>query len=569
MIAKIKFKTGSSQQALPLEIEVAPITVFVGPNNSGKSQVLIELQDWSVNGQAQAATITEEVFFNPLSRDEVAQALRFPLVIDEEAHNLTTVSIRSMFGQSSGTNVSLSDLLQTAAQPNIFRGYTSYAQLRGAYTLRLDGQTRLNLIREVGAGDFQSSTPENAIARLFRENALREQVRQVIHDALGKYFVIDPTKSGSLRVKFSERAPVDENEERSFTDAAIAFHRAATAVEGVSDGIKAFTGIITALFASDPKIILIDEPEAFLHPALAMKLGKEIGKTINDSAKRLFIATHSASFIMGCIQSGSPIDIVRLTYKGGIGTTRVLDRNKLLHLMRNPLLRSTGVIEGLFYEAVIVTESAADRAFYQEVNERLRSANDPRGISNCLFLNAQNKQTVWDIVKPLRELGIPTVGIIDLDMVKDGGADFSKIIEGAFVPPLQHHPMSDMRDRIKRALDSSVPVGIPVGDVTKNWWKRNGGVDILNSGDKQAANSYFDQFEAYGVFIVRSGELESWLKDLGVPANKKRWLYDIFVAMGEDPTLPAYINPGQGDVWDFVGRIKQWMDNPTRYGIPD
>ena len=53
-------------------------------------------------------------------------------------------------------------------------------------------------------------------------------------------------------------------------------------------------------------------------------------------------------------------------------------------------------------------------------NERLLAENDPRGISNCLFLNAQNKQTVWDIVKPLRELGIPALAIVDIDILKDG-----------------------------------------------------------------------------------------------------------------------------------------------------
>jgi hypothetical protein len=37
--------------------------------------------------------------------------------------------------------------------------------------------------------------------------------------------------------------------------------------------------------------------------------------------------------------------------------------------MRNPLLRSTGVLSGLFYEFVIVTEADADRAFYQEIND--------------------------------------------------------------------------------------------------------------------------------------------------------------------------------------------------------
>ena len=50
---------------------------------------------------------------------------------------------------------------------------------------------------------------------------------------------------------------------------------------------------------------------------------------------------------MGCVQSGVPINIVRLTYTQGDATARLLPNDKLLQLMRNPLLRSTGVVDGL------------------------------------------------------------------------------------------------------------------------------------------------------------------------------------------------------------------------------
>jgi len=70
-------------------------------------------------------------------------------------------------------------------------------------------------------------------------------------------------------------------------------------------------------------------------------------------------------------------------------------------LTRNPLLRSTGALSGLFYEFVIVTESDTDRAFYNEVNERLVSFRNEWSVPNCLFLNAQNKQTVSSIITEL------------------------------------------------------------------------------------------------------------------------------------------------------------------------
>jgi hypothetical protein len=293
------------------------------------------------------------------------------------------------------------------------------------------------------------------IAHLFGDDKLRKEVRRIVFDAFGKYFVIDPTNMGQLNVRLSERAPKSDAEEKSWEARSVSFHKAAIPIANASNGVRAFTGIITTILAGDPKITLIDEPEAFLHPALASKLGIEISKAAAQTDDRLFCSTHSAAFLMGCIQSGVPLNIVRLTYNYNVPTARLLPRDKLLPLMRHPLLRSTGVLQGLFYESVIVTEANADRAFYQEINERLLATGDARGIPDCLFINAQNKQTVWQIVKPLRELGIPAAGVVDIDVLKEGGTVWAKPLDGAFIPPIMHTSFHNQRQAILAALHAT------------------------------------------------------------------------------------------------------------------
>ena len=64
-------------------------------------------------------------------------------------------------------------------------------------------------------------------------------------------------------------------------------------IDQASDGVKAFTGMITEIVAGDPVALLIDEPEAFLHPALSFTLGKEIALASLGSEKRLFVSTHN------------------------------------------------------------------------------------------------------------------------------------------------------------------------------------------------------------------------------------------------------------------------------------
>jgi len=560
MIDKIILKSGSSPSQPNLEVDLTPITVFVGPNNSGKSRILIEIENYSRSTHGQSNNLVlDRMIFTPLSKEEIEAEIskieQTPRLDESVPPGYILVGkVNAQNNQAIRLHVYREGLVNEALDPNKTKGH--YSGFLSIFTLRLDGTNRLNLLQEQTAGDLQN-TPQNHLAHLFINNGLRNEVRRIIYEAFGKYYVIDPTNIGTLRVRLSDREPDNEREEKGWENEAVNFHKAALLINDASDGVKAFSGIITTLLAGDPKIILIDEPEAFLHPALSNKLGKEIGRSLRNSKKRLLVATHSSSFLMGCIQSGAPLNIVRLTYKNGLPTSRILPKEKILHLMRHPLLRSTGVLNGLFYESVIVTEADSDRAFYQEINERLLSQNDSRGINNCLFINAQNKQTVWEIVKPLRELGIPAVGIVDIDVLKEGGQVFTKLLEGAFIPNLNHQPYHNQR---KGLYD--------VFNATGKNWKIAGGIDLLSGSDEEACSNFFSQLEEYGVFIIKKGELETWLKPLNATGHGSNWLIDIFSKMGEDPDSSSYIKPETSDVWNFIGNVKIWIDNNNRRGIP-
>jgi hypothetical protein len=399
--------------------------------------------------------------------------------------------------------------------------------------------------------------PQGTFQILYRDAKKRENLRRILYEALKKYLVLDMTSLSHLKLQFSNSPPTNDYEERGIFEDAIAFHAKATPIEHFSDGVKAFTGIMTILVAGDPPAILIDEPEAFLSPPLASKLGLELSLAARDNQKRVFASTHSPNFLMGCIQSGTPVNIVRLTYRDGIATARVLPPEELTVMMRDPLLRSNGVLNALFYESVVVTESDADRAFYQEINERLLQFKPEWGIPNCLFLHAQNKQTTARIVGALRKLGIPTVSVVDIDVLKDGGRDWTNHLSSANVPTVQHRGLGDLRSQLN-----------PVDKAAQERMKRDGGIAILPSAEKEAAENLFAQLADYGIFVVPGGELESWLKPLGVPGHGPSWLVYMFEKMGEDPNTESYLKPGTDDVWVFISRIRAWLLNPNRKGIP-
>lgn len=536
-------------------IATTPVTVFVGPNNSGKSRVLREIERYCRTGQKDANDLLlAELTFSGLPPERAEQSIeriRQPSQPGEAQH-VDHIFVGSKYGRQ---QVQLASLKQFIESP--ISNISAFCQWYLTHlTLMLDGRSRIGLVGQQSAGDLQRP-PQSSFQVLFRDDAKRHEVRRIVFDAFGRHFVLDPTNLGQLRIRLSDRAPRDDMEERGIHADAVRFHAAAQLIDEASDGVKAFTGMVTEIMAGDPTVVLVDEPEAFLHPSLASKLAQEVARAALSADKRIFASTHSPQFVMGCIQSGAPVNIIRLTYRGGVATARILPSDEILELMRHPLLRSTGLLSGLFYEFVVVTESDADRAFYQEINERLLQFKPEWGIPNCLFLNAQNKQTVQTLLKPLRKLGIPAAGIVDVDVLKDGGGSWTNLLSSADIPQLSHGSFGALRAAVKKAMDA-----------TGKDMKRDGGLAILNGADRQAADDLLSQLRQYGVFVIPGGELESWMKNLGATGHGPGWLIDVFERMGEDPSKPNYVRPNGNDVWAFVRDIRSWLVDPGRKGIP-
>src|SRR5450432_332436 len=445
MLRRLLMKTGSTPGGPPLDIPLSGVTVFVGPNNSGKSRALSEIEQWLRNANPPPGLVVKSVEFEPWSATAIKDILDILKIdpTDGESVGTNHVIIETLNAQTNAmfrSQINRQALEREAQNPGAYRN--NYVTLLSLFTLKLDGKNRLALSESQPAGDLQKTAP-NHLAKLFVANDLRARLRQIVFEA--------------------------------------------------------FVGMLSTIIAGNPRITLIDEPEAFLHPTLSARLGKEVAVAMGATDRRLFVSTHSASFLMGCILAGAPVNIVRLTYDYEVATARLLARDKLMPLMRHPLLRSVGVLNALFHSAVVVTESDADRSYYQEINERLVSANDIRGIPGCLFLNAQNKQTVWKIVKPLRGLGIPAAGIVDIDVLKEGGAVWKKPLEGAFIPELSHPGLQADR---KALLDAFVASGKDM--------KRDGGLEILTEGGRETCRGLFAKLAAYGVFVVANDELKSW-----------------------------------------------------------
>lgn len=550
MLKSLNIKFGHLSNQQKLNIDLNNITIFVGPNNSGKSLILKEIEQYITTVNKENLLIFDDFEFDFPSIEDLNS---FFSTFEHKNSGSTSPPGYKIFGrlninkgiiETTQLHVeSMKDMVNrkdNANRQSIIQNFIKY------YLIRLDGSTRFELTKPKATSDLLSF-PTSHLMALFIDDNARYRIRDLLFDAFGLYFVIDPTSMAQFKVRLSSRPPKDKNEEQSLSEDSRQFHHQAKDIEEFSDGVKAYTGLLTAVFSSNYKVMLIDEPEAFLHPPLARKLGKCLAELAPSRNGNLIVSTHSPDFIMGCIQSGKNVNIIRLTYNNQISTANLLDSDELLTMMRDPLLRSTGVLSSLFHESVIITESDADRSFYQEINERLLNENR-NGVNSCLFLNAQNKQTISRIMRPLRELGIRTAAIVDIDVIKEGGQPWTNLLRSAMVPETLFDSLNILRSQVKGYFNES-----------GKDMKKDGGLSIL-SGDRLAAcQSLFYQLAQYGIFVVPNGELESWLKNLESSGHGPNWLMKIFDKMGSDPGGTGYLKPGNNDVWSFMEVISTYL----------
>jgi hypothetical protein len=334
------------------------------------------------------------------------------------------------------------------------------------------------------------------------------------------------------------------------TDEAVKFYREAAHISEFSDGVQAFVGLVTAVYALPHTILLVDEPDAFLHPSLSRKLGERLAEVAETRGGSLVVATHSAEFVLGCIETSQDVTIVRLTFDGKFATATPLPPSEIRQMMRRPLLRSARVIDALFHRSCIVTEGDADRAFYDEINRRLIAAG--RGIPDALFISSFGLAQVPKIVSPLRKLGIPSAAIIDLDFITHHQNEWEDLFDAAGIPETNRPTLFDRRNNLIKAFASH--------NAAVQALVKSSGLGCLEGDDLAGARLFTSELNKYGIFLVEVGELEGWLGKFEVLRGPS-WIVRAFEKLGESEESKGYISPENDDVWEFLDRIASWTRN--------
>jgi hypothetical protein len=296
------------------------------------------------------------------------------------------------------------------------------------------------------------------------------------------------------------------------------------------------------MLGATQQIILVDEPEAFLHPPQARQLGSVLAE--RTEARQSFIATHSADVLQGVLQAETQTTIVRITRSGNINHAAVLDHTAVDELWSDPLLRYSNLMDGLFHDAVVLCEGDADCRYYGAVLDSLNATEDrpvEEKALQLLFTHCGGKARMASVIRALRSAGVPVVVIADFDVLKDKndvekivsvlGGDFSvfesdlRIVDQSLLSDSRPLRKTALRDEMMSEIDaipnelvspSDVAALRPLLHADNGWDKaKRAGVHAITQGDASAAsNRLLKALAELGVLVVPVGELERFVQDV-------------------------------------------------------
>ena len=430
----IEFKDSKYEKSPKLNFTLNNPTILVGPNNSGKSQVLKDIENYCYGTDEPGLKILKEVIFaipESGSDAEITELLTTFKKDPPENRKIegTDIFLKSPDFRRIGNTIEyVIDLWQYKARLKQGKVSGVRPEISSMFTARLDGRNRFNLVLPRNIGNL--SSPENFVITLYTNDQNREWFRDVIFNEFGWYCYLDSTQ-GNIKIKLS-KDKIDSDQEKSHSQKTIDFFNQANSIDDVGDGIQAFVGLLLAVSSLPHRIILIDEPEAFLHPPQARHLGGHLTDLANERGASLITSTHSADFLMGCLEKSVNSTILRLTYNGTKGVVKQLSSPDVISIMKDSLLRSTNTLNALFHKSSIVTESDGDRVFYSEINRHLEGKN--LGLVDSLFLNAHGKTDAHRIIGILRKIGIPTACVYDLDVLNLQSNQWNEIYKSIMIP---------------------------------------------------------------------------------------------------------------------------------------
>ncbi|SFD33671.1 ATP-dependent nuclease [Paracidovorax konjaci] len=510
------------------------VVVIVGPNNSGKSAVLAAVRTRLASLETAPSSLVRFSVLRETSIDDILSALSS----FKDAHGVFRIPGATVF------------------EHQLKAWWTGGDEVVGPYLtsqILCDLNTRSRLADCDPAPAFESRNPGTAshpFQRMYSDDRLEKKASDIFRAAFKRDLLIHRAASNSIPAYVGERPKVNKEAEedrlsRSYIDKVEALDR----LETQGDGVRSFASIVGRVITESRPIQLIDEPEAFLPPPLAQLIARSI---LNDSGSRqTLIATHSSDVLRGLLSGGlDRVSVVRLTRPASGAQSNYLEADQVSDLWRDPILRFSNVLDGLFHEGVILTEADADCRFYQALAfESIPESERP----SIHYTYSGGKDRLPVVIKALVSLKVPVVTIADFDLLNNDqplrriveahGGFWADVVEdwSAIKKAVEESSAftdgARFRKEVITLLDSyGDELAVPkktLKDIERlsrrasPWDNAKGsGLSVIPTGEATVrANKLLAKLKELGIFVAPSGEMEGFCRSIG--GHGPRWVAQV------------------------------------------
>jgi predicted ATPase len=524
------------------------VTLIVGPNNVGKSAVLSGIQQditFEINQPLNTAgqPVSSTAVTIPQNEEYAAALTKRARLYEAGTYPQGTFYEPTYIFQS-GPSLSQS-YLKTALQRS-----NRFGQLASVILSYMGPEGRGGVLNPQQVPDLMMSTGRSPIQLLWEDRALEATLDEYMNRAFGRRLLVNRHAGVNIYLQIGQvSAPEPKIGERSpYLEQAMKLPQLATQ----GSGMQAFMGTVLTLAAGSFDIVLLDEPEAFLHPPQARLLGEVVAEMSKDGGPQVIVATHSDDFVQGVINSSradADVTVVRIT-RPSEAENRVaqVKPEAIKDLYRDPLLRYSNIMNGIFYKGAVICESEADCTYYSATLAYVEETHK-LGASDLLFTQCGGKDRLQRAYEALDAAAVPTAVVADIDLLADKGkfkslfeamgGDFDAIDAkyNTLEASVKNHKVEPTRNKtrveVAAILDGSDEVHFSKDELgrlsdlirSESGWKqvKRKGTGAIDNGDPTAAfNSIVSAGREQGLFLVELGELERFHAD--VAGNKQQWL---------------------------------------------
>ncbi|MET3567524.1 hypothetical protein ABIC47_003026 [Leifsonia sp. 563] len=495
--AGLRIRRITVNSGLSMVVPDAAVVCVVGGNNVGKSSFLREVVRRITSPSYPAGLLVESVQYDLEFRNgDVAEWL-------EENGVMTVDPTQGHVYRPSGLDNGASHTL-AAIRSWVNQEPPYLDPIPDWFIGTLDSARRASLATGALGMVGLNQTLGGPLYALWRDGGREQEFSDICLRTFGFPLTLDRvTGNVHLRVgKPGVESPSLQNPTREYGDAV----EALPSLHEQGDGVKNYLGMVLHLMTANEGVTVIDEPEAFLHPAQARALGRHLGEQALDKSRQLLTATHDRDFVLGLLETECPVTILRINRTGNSNTFAALSPEVVRSIWDKPALRYSNLIQGLFHRAVVVCEGDPDCRWYAAVLDHMSAS---RGFApeEALFVPAGGKGQLPGSLLALDSLELQAYGILDFDCLYD--VDYmEKLADARGIEP-------------ERLIQLSRAIRSQLNDEPMRKRAKQLGLRGLPAGNcPTMAKEMIDLLARHRILIVPVGELESFDNEIGGHASQ-------------------------------------------------